>query len=64
MTNLGPLSRQVQQDNNREEVVNEVAVAGCSEENSDDTAQSDNDTVTETTNSQHLKAGKKSKSRA
>ena len=64
MTNLGPPSRQVQQDNNTEQVVNEVAVAGCSEENRDDTAQSDNDTVTETTNSQHLKTGKKSKLRA
>ena len=61
--NLGPPSRQVQ-DNNTEQAVNEVAVAGSLEENRDDTAPSDNDTVTETTNSQPLKTGKKSKSRA
>ena len=58
--NLGPPSRQVQ-DNNTEQAVNEVAVAGSLEENRDDTAPSDNDTVTETTNSQPLKTGKKSK---
>ena len=51
--NLGPPSRSLEDNNNTEQVVNEVAVAGSSEENRDDMAQSDNDTVSETTSS-HL----------
>ena len=62
MTNLGPPSQQLE-DNNTEQVVNEVAVAGSSEESRDDMPQ-DNDTVSETTSSHPLKTGKKSKSRA
>ena len=61
--NLGPPSRQVQ-DNNTEQAVNEVAVAGSLEESKDDMPQSDNDTVSETTSSNPPKTGKKSKSRA
>ena len=64
MTNLGPPSRCLEGNNNTEQVVNEVAVAGSSEENRDDMAQSDNDRVSETTSSHRPKTGKKSKSRA
>ena len=64
MTNLGPPSRCLEDSNNTEQVVNEVAVAGISEENRDEIAQSDNDTVFETTSSHPPKTGKKSKSRA
>ena len=62
MTNLGPPSRWLE-DNNTEQVVNEVAVAvaGSSEESRDDMPQSDNDTVSETTSSHPPKTGKKSK---
>ena len=65
MTNLGPPSQWLE-DNNTEQVVNEVAVAvaGSSEESRDDMPQSDNDTVSETTSSNPPKTGKKSKSRA
>ena len=64
MTNLGPPSRRLEDNNNTEQVVNEVAVAGSSEESRDDMPQSDNDTVSETTSSNPPKTGKKSKSRA
>ena len=53
--NLGP-------NNNTEQAVNEVAVAGSSEESRDDMPQSDNDTVSETTSSHPPKTGRKSKS--
>ena len=62
MTNLGPPSRWLE-DNNTEQVVNEVAVAGSLEESRDDMPQ-DNDTVSETTSSHPPKTGKKSKSQA
>ena len=64
--NLGPPSQQLEDNNNTEQVVNEVAVAvaGSSEESRDDMPQSDNDTVSETTSSHPPKTGKKSKSRA
>ena len=61
MTNLGPPSRQLEDNNNTEQVVNEVAVAGSLEESRDGMPQ-DNDTVSETTSSHPLKTGKKSKS--
>ena len=64
MTNLGPRSRRLEDNNNTEQAVNEVAVAGSSEESRDDMPQSDNDTVSETTSSHPLKTGKKSKSQA
>ena len=64
MTNLGPPSQRLEDNNNTEQVVNEVAVAGSSEESRDDMPQSDNDTVSETTSSNPSKTGKKSKSRA
>ena len=60
--NLGPPSRWLEDNDNTEQAVNEVAVAGSSEESRDDMPQSDNDTVSETTSSQPLKTGKKSKS--
>ena len=62
MTNLGPPSRWLEDNNNTEQAVNEVAVAGSSEESRDDMPQSDNDTVSETTSSHPPKTGKKSKS--
>ena len=64
MTNLGPPSQWLEDNNNTEQAVNEVAVAGSSEESRDDMPQSDNDTVSETTSSNPPKTGKKSKSRA
>ena len=51
MTNLGPPSRRLEDNNNTEQAVNEVAVAGSLEESRDDMPQSDNDTVSETTSS-------------
>lgn len=62
VTNLGPPSRWL--EDNTEQVVNEVAVAGSLEESRDDMPQSDNDTVSETTSSHPPKTGKKSKSQA
>ena len=62
--NLGPPSQWLEDNNNTEQAVNEVAVAGSSEESRDDMPQSDNDTVSETTSSHPPKTGKKSKSRA
>ena len=62
--NLGPPSQWLEDNNNTEQVVNEVAMAGSSGESRDDMPQSDNDTVSETTSSHPLKTGKKSKSLA
>ena len=62
--NLGPPSRWLEDNNSTEQAVDEVAVAGSSEESRDDMPQSDNDTVSETTSSHPPKTGKKSKSRA
>ena len=62
--NLGSPSRSLEDNNNTEQAVNEVAVAGSSEESRDDMPQSDNDTVSETTSWNPPKTGKKSKSRA
>ena len=64
VTNLWPPSRLLEDNNNTEQAVNEVAVAvaGSSEESRDDMPQTDNDTVSETTSSHHPKTGKKSKS--
>ena len=62
--NLGPPSQWLEDNNNTEQAVNEVAVAGSSEESRDDMPQSDNDTVSETTSSNPPMTGKKSKSRA
>ena len=64
MTNLGPPSRWLEDNNNTKQLINEGAVAGSSEESRDDMPQSDNDTVSETTSSNPLKTGKKSKSQA